>query len=70
MKKNWSNSFIATLQENHMGLFSRKKEMITVGTICPKCKMQFTEPGRMLRHMQKAHKKKRKIECNSCGFRN
>lgn len=53
-----------------MGLFRRKQEKMTVGTICPKCKMEFSEPGRMLRHMQKAHKRKRKIEYNSCGFKN
>ena len=52
-----------------MGLLRRNKEVI-VGTICPKCNMEFSEPERMLRHMVKAHKRKRKINCNSCGFRN
>jgi len=53
-----------------MGLLGRNKEKIIVGTICPKCNMEFSEPGRTLRHMAKAHPKKRKIECSSCGFRN
>jgi len=54
----------------HMGLLGRNKEKIIVGTICPKCNMEFSEPGRTLRHIAKAHPKKRKIECNSCGFKN
>jgi len=51
-----------------MGLFGRKKET-TLETICSKCGMEFSEPERMMRHMKKAHKRK-KFECNSCGFRN
>jgi len=53
-----------------MGLLGRNKEKIIVGTICPKCKMEFSDPQRVVRHMMKAHPKKRKIECNSCGFKN
>ncbi|MDF2421481.1 MAG: hypothetical protein OPY06_00525 [Nitrosopumilus sp.] len=49
-----------------MGLFSRKKEII-VGNICPKCDMEFADSERTLRHMEKAHKSKKKFECNSCG---
>ena len=49
-----------------MGLFARKKEII-VGTICPKCDMEFTDSERTLRHMEKAHQSKKKFECNSCG---
>lgn len=49
-----------------MGLLSRKKEII-VGNICPKCNMEFTDSGRTLRHMEKAHQSKKKFECNSCG---
>jgi uncharacterized C2H2 Zn-finger protein len=52
-----------------MGLFSRKKEVI-VDNICPKCNMEFTDSERTLRHMEKAHKPKKKFECDSCGFRN
>jgi len=52
-----------------MGLF-RNKEKLTVGTICPKCHMEFSDPQRVVRHMMKAHPKKRKINCDSCGFRN
>ena len=51
-----------------MRLFERKKEVI-LGNTCPKCGMEFSEPERMMRHMIKAHKRK-KFECNSCGFRN
>jgi len=52
-----------------MGLFSRKKEVI-VGNICPKCNMEFSDAERTLRHISKAHKPKKKFECDSCGFRN
>jgi len=52
-----------------MGLFSNKKEMV-ITNVCPKCKMTFSDPERTLRHIAKAHKPKRKFECNSCGFRN
>ena len=52
-----------------MGLFSNKKE-IMIGTICPKCNMQFTSPKMTLRHIAKAHRPKIKVECNSCGFKN
>jgi len=41
-----------------MGLLGRNKEKIIVGTICPKCNMEFSEPGRTLRHIAKAHPKK------------
>ena len=51
-----------------MGLFKRKKQVI-VSNICPKCNMEFADPQRMLRHLVKAHKKK-KFQCDSCGFRN
>lgn len=47
-----------------MGLFGDKKEMI-IGNICPKCNMEFSEPERMMRHMIKAHKKK-KFQCDTC----
>ena len=49
-----------------MGLLSRKKE-ITIGKICPKCNMEFSDSQRTLRHIEKAHKSKKKFECNSCG---
>jgi len=52
-----------------MGLLRKNKELV-IGTICPKCKMEFSDPQRVVRHMMKAHPKKRKIECNSCGFKN
>jgi len=60
------NSFIGTFFSGFMGLFSRKKEIV-VGNICPKCDMEFTDSQRTLRHMEKAHKSKKKFECNSCG---
>ncbi len=47
-----------------MGLFGRKKEIV-LGNICPKCNMEFSEPERMMRHMIKAHKKK-KFQCDTC----
>jgi len=49
-----------------MGLFSSKKEMM-ISNICPKCNMTFSDPERTLRHIAKAHKPKKKFECNSCG---
>ncbi len=49
-----------------MGLFSLKKEVI-VENICPKCNMEFSDSQRTLRHNAKAHKPKKKFECNSCG---
>jgi uncharacterized C2H2 Zn-finger protein len=49
-----------------MGLFSRKKEII-LGNTCPKCNMEFSDPQRTLRHIEKAHQSKKKFECNSCG---
>ena len=49
-----------------MGLFSRKKEII-LGNNCPKCNMEFSDPQRTLRHIEKAHQSKKKFECNSCG---
>ena len=52
-----------------MGLFSRKKEEI-VDNICPKCNMEFSDPQRTLRHIEKAHKPKKKFNCDSCGFNN
>jgi uncharacterized C2H2 Zn-finger protein len=52
-----------------MGLFSRKKEII-IGNICPKCSLKFSNAERTLRHIEKAHKSKKKFECDSCGFRN
>ncbi len=51
-----------------MGLFGRKKEVI-LGNTCTKCGMEFSDPERMMRHIAKAHKRK-KFECDSCGFRN
>jgi len=50
-----------------MGIFSSKKEL-EVTTECPKCNMKFSDPERTLRHIAKAHKPKRKFDCNSCGF--
>jgi uncharacterized C2H2 Zn-finger protein len=47
-----------------MGLFARKKEIV-LGNICPKCNMEFSELERMMRHMIKAHKKK-KFQCDTC----
>ena len=52
-----------------MGLLSRKKEVI-VSNICPICNMEFLDPQRTLRHIEKAHQSKKKFECDSCGFRN
>jgi len=49
-----------------MGLLSRKKEMI-IGNICPKCNTEFSDPQRTIRHIEKAHKSRKKFECNSCG---
>jgi len=49
-----------------MGLFSRKKEVV-ISNVCPKCNMAFSDPQRTVRHIAKAHKPKRKFECNSCG---
>ncbi len=51
-----------------MGLFSRKKEII--GNICPNCNMEFLDPQRTLRHIKKAHKPKKKFDCDTCGFKN
>ena len=65
----WEKCFIYTIFTNTMGMFSRKKEII-VGNICPKCSMEFSNAERTLRHMEKAHKPKKKFECDSCGFRN
>ncbi len=44
-----------------MELFSRKKE-ITVGNICLKRNMAFSDPQRTLRHIEKAHKPKKEIQ--------
>ena len=52
-----------------MGIFSRKKKII-IGNICPKCNMEFSDPQRTLRHIEKAHKAKKKFNCDSCGFNN
>jgi uncharacterized C2H2 Zn-finger protein len=52
-----------------MGLFSRKKEVM-IGKICPKCNMEFSDSQRTLRHIEKAHKAKKKFNCDSCGFNN
>jgi len=57
---------MGTIFSGFMGLFSRKKEIVA-GNICPKCDMEFTDAQRTLRHMEKAHKSKKKFECNSCG---
>jgi uncharacterized C2H2 Zn-finger protein len=65
----WEKRFICTRFTNTMGLFSRKKEII-IGDICPKCSMKFSNAERTLRHIEKAHKSKKKFECDSCGFRN
>ena len=51
-----------------MGLFGGKKDVI-LGNTCPKCGMEFSDSERTMRHMIKAHKRK-KFECDSCGFRN
>ena len=69
MNMNEQNSFIYIRFRKKMGLFSRKKKVI-IGNICPKCQMQFSDPQRTLRHMEKAHKSKKKSDCNTCGFRN
>ena len=29
--------------------------------------MEFSDPQRTLRHIEKAHQSKKKFECNSCG---
>lgn len=50
-----------------MGLFQSKVNISE--TKCSKCGMEFSTSERMMRHMIKAHKRK-KFECNSCGFRN
>jgi uncharacterized C2H2 Zn-finger protein len=52
-----------------MGLFSRKKEII-IGNVCPKCNMEFSDSQKTLRHIKKAHKSKKKFNCDSCGFNN
>jgi uncharacterized C2H2 Zn-finger protein len=63
----WIKEFyVKMISKKIMGLLSRKKEII-VGNICPKCNMEFTDSGRTLRHMEKAHQSKKKFECNSCG---
>jgi len=69
MNLNWQNSFISIRFRKKMGMFSRKKEVI-IGNICPKCQMQFSDPQRTLRHIEKAHKSKKKFDCDTCGFRN
>ena len=63
----WIKEFyVKMISKKIMGLLSRKKETI-IGNICPKCNMEFTDSGRTLRHMEKAHQSKKKFECNSCG---
>jgi hypothetical protein len=62
----WENGFMCKVFGRIMGLFSSKKEM-TISNICPKCNMTFSDPERTLRHIAKAHKPKKKFECNSCG---
>jgi uncharacterized C2H2 Zn-finger protein len=52
-----------------MGLFTRKKEVV-ISNFCPKCNMKFADAERAMRHIAKAHKSKKKFECDSCGFRN
>jgi uncharacterized C2H2 Zn-finger protein len=52
-----------------MGFLSRKKEII-VGKICPKCDMEFSDAQRTVRHIKKAHKSKKKFDCDTCGFKN
>jgi len=42
---------------------------ISAQNVCAKCGMEFSSQERMLRHMIKAHKRKR-FECDSCGFKN
>jgi len=42
------------------------KEKIIIETKCKECGMEFSEPERMLRHMIKAHTKK-KPSCNCWG---
>lgn len=49
-----------------MGLFSRKKEIV-IGNVCPQCSMEFSDSDRTVRHIAKAHRPKKKFECNSCG---
>lgn len=69
MVQNWENCFIRTDFTKIMGFLSRKKEMV-VGNICPKCNMQFSDAQRTLRHIEKAHKSKKKFDCDTCGFKN
>ncbi|WP_182135310.1 hypothetical protein [Nitrosopumilus sp. b1] len=52
-----------------MGLFSRKKQVV-ISNICPVCKMKFDDPERTLKHITKAHPKKKKFNCDTCGFNN
>ena len=52
-----------------MSLFSRKKEVI-VNNICPVCSTMFSNSERTLRHITRAHKPKKKFDCNPCEFRN
>jgi uncharacterized C2H2 Zn-finger protein len=66
---NWKNSFNCTIFTKIMGLFSRKKEII-IGNVCPKCNMEFSDSQKTLRHIKKAHKSKKKFNCDSCGFNN
>lgn len=56
-----TNTFNARSKIRFMGLF-RKEKAITE-TVCRECGMEFSESERMLRHMIKAHTKK-KPSCN------
>ena len=43
--------------------FFRREKTITE-TVCKECGMEFSEPERMMRHMIKAHSKKKGPSCN------
>jgi len=55
------NIFNVKFKIHFMRFFT--KEKIIVETKCRECGMEFSEPERMLRHMIKAHTKK-KPSCN------
>ena len=48
----------------NMGLF--RSEKVITETICKECKMEFSEPERMLRHMIRAHSKAEKKPSCKC----
>lgn len=46
----------------NMNLFRREKAVTE--TVCKQCGMEFSESERMLRHMIKAHAKRKGPSCN------